>query len=747
MIQRDGQPQMPPPEDNPGEASRLGDLIERFAELAEATAEDRERYLAELAERTPGVADALRRMLEAEASDGASALDGSPLDLAAALEGEPGTIAAMPSALPAVGGRYEIRRPLGFGSHGDVYLARQHEPVERDVAIKVLRPSQVSSTTSERMVREAGMLATLNHPGIATVHEAGQTDDGRPYIVTEFVDGAPIDRWCGQVGADARTRCMVLARVCRAVEHMHQRGVIHRDLKPTNILVAGGVSDPRPKLVDLGIARILRADGVEAPPTLTQEGALLGSVGYIAPEQFGGAPADTRSDIFALGRVLRRVLEDADDPWLSRRARDAGAIMRRAMAPEPGDRYQSVGDLAEDLEALLADRPVVARRASAFEAALRLVRRHKITTVLAIIAVGSTAGTIATLAHTSDRLHRTNEAQKALLKETLGGLTVVLSRYGGTVDQRKQLASRMDSQVARMLEIAPTDRELHILRAGVLTERARLLIDGRQIDEALTAASTAVALMDAHVLPASATLEELQQMLLAIVVEGDAYAQRGEFPAARKRYERVLDLQRQASDRFPDDTAVRQALTWSYDRLTYPKWIAVDPAYEPTLLERARLRLALSEELVRADPENALARYTLAMGYFRLGHFLRTTGDLTGALEALGQARAEFEPIAAREPQRTDFVVNLAHAWFQLSLCLRDLEAPVAARDAIERCTRVLEGYISALNRPDGRSNTIVADVAQSLLNEHPSIEAQRDRASTELARRLRTLRDLKPLD
>src|SRR5690606_36007230 len=145
--------------------------------------------------------------------------------------------------------------------------------------------------------------------------------------------------------------------------HAHQRGVIHRDLKPSNVLVAGG-DEPQVKIVDLGIARILNpTDG--AGQTLTQAGALLGTVGYMAPEQLRGEPADTRSDLFALGRLLQTVLAEAPPPPRCRK--DCAAIIRRVTAPAARDRYQSAGAFAADLRAMLADAPVAARRHSLVE--------------------------------------------------------------------------------------------------------------------------------------------------------------------------------------------------------------------------------------------------------------------------------------------------------------------------------------------------------------------------------------------
>ncbi|MEQ8844799.1 MAG: serine/threonine-protein kinase [Phycisphaerales bacterium] len=514
-CERSGQPGM-------SAATDLADLIDRFAELCDAAPHERDRWLDELEGRDPAAARMLRRMLEAEASGEARTLDTPLLDLDAELIDGHATIDAMPSHAPGLGGRYEVLRPLGFGANGDVYLARQRHPIEREVAVKVLRPSQVRPNTVERMAREAKALAALSHPNIATVFEAGQTDDGRPFIATEFVAGEPVDAWCESSAISAQARILTLARVCRAVEHMHQRGVIHRDLKPTNILVSGTPDDPHPKILDLGIARIIGEDG-QAAPTLTQHGALLGSLGYIAPEQFKGAPADTRSDIFALGRVLEKLLKDLSDAWVSRHARDVAAVVRMATEAEPARRYPSAGAFADDLEGLLHERGVAARPPSRREALWRLVRRHKFTTALGVLAVASSLAAIATLSYSAQQLQRNNEFQKATITDTFDGLVLYLGRYGGTHEQRAQLVSTMERQLDELLSYSPNDPDLLILRARLLTERARLHIGLHQPERAQPLSEAAVALMERLVDVRTSTEQDLAHKALTLIIRGDVH--------------------------------------------------------------------------------------------------------------------------------------------------------------------------------------------------------------------------------
>ncbi|MFI4915171.1 MAG: protein kinase [Phycisphaerales bacterium JB060] len=656
----------------------------------------------------------VQRLLDAERSPLgerlAESLDDALVDIDDALSLPP---SSQGGALPEIDDRYTIVRLLGSGSTGDVYLADQIQPVQRRVAIKVLRPAEVRASTVERMRREAVALSALDHPGIATIYDAGVTRDGRPYLATEWVEGPPIDRWCAEHGATFATRCELLASVCRAVEHAHQRGVIHRDLKPGNILVRMGDGGPMPKLVDLGIARLLEPH--HGPGlSLTKGGHLLGTIGYIAPEQLEGGAADVRSDLFALGRVLEGLPGGVEGQTPIQR-RDAAAIVRKATRTDPRERYQSAGDMADDLEALLEGRPVHARRQSLLEAGLRVSRRHKAATLLAAVALISVMGAIGTVGHKSAQMAEANRAQKALLKETLGGLTVVLSRYGGTVDQREQLVERMAGQLERMLAFAPDDPELRVLHARMLTEQARINIARRDFDQARPLADRAVELMESCVDERIASEEDLGHKALALIIRGDVAVESGRYQEARPYYERVLDMQRRAIERFPESLVLKRELCWSYDRLTYPLWLEHDPAYRDLLLERAASRMRLSQNLLEEAPDDPAAQHTHAMGCFRLGHLYVYDRDYAQAAPWFDRAREGLSPLVAGEPQRVSFVIDLAQAWAQLSLCHERMDDVASAVAAAEAAFATMERHVLGLAARHARVEHVADGYANRL--------------------------------
>ena len=188
--------------------------------------------------------------------------------------------------LPVYIGRYRIVRRHGEGGMGTVYEAEQDNP-RRTVALKVIRPGLVSPELVKRFSHEAQILARLQHPSIAQVYEAGVGEDGQPFFAMEFIRGMPLDEHARRRGLSAAARLELLARVCDAVQHAHDKGVIHRDLKPGNILID---EIGQPKVLDFGVAHVTAADLLTSA-SRTQAGQLLGTLSYMSPEQIAADPA------------------------------------------------------------------------------------------------------------------------------------------------------------------------------------------------------------------------------------------------------------------------------------------------------------------------------------------------------------------------------------------------------------------------------------------------------------------------
>ncbi len=350
---------------------------------------------------------------------------------------------AEPAALPdrMVGrriGQYTIRRLIGAGGMGVVYEAEQEHP-RRTVALKLMRVGIAGPERLRRFQHEADILARLHHPGIAQVFDAGvhqEAGAALPYFAMEYVANArDIVAFARQEGLDPRARLDLLSRVCDAVAHGHQRGVIHRDLKPGNVLVDGTGA---PKVIDFGVARLADSDDTAIR---TETGQLVGTLRYMSPEQCRGAGGeiDTRTDVYALGVILYELLTgafpyevDAASPYeLPRLIReveprrpssfdrglrgDVETLLLKALSKDRERRYASVGDFARDIRRFLNREPIDARRDSGWYVVRRNLRRHW----LAASVVAGFVVVCAVSAALLGLLYHQSETQRAMTAEAL----------------------------------------------------------------------------------------------------------------------------------------------------------------------------------------------------------------------------------------------------------------------------------------------------------------------------------------
>src|SRR5262249_6439756 len=214
---------------------------------------------------------------------------------------------AEPGAVLA--GRYSLVEKIGEGGMGEVWVAKQTEPVKRKVALKLIKTGMDSKAVLARFEQERQALALMDHPNIARVLDGGLTPTGQPFFVMELVNGLPLTRFCDEARLTPRDRLALFVPICQAVQHAHQKGVVHRDLKPSNILVTLIDGKPVPKVIDFGLAKAT-AGKLTDESLSTQFGAVVGTLEYMAPEQAGyaGQDIDTRADIYALGVILYELL-------------------------------------------------------------------------------------------------------------------------------------------------------------------------------------------------------------------------------------------------------------------------------------------------------------------------------------------------------------------------------------------------------------------------------------------------------
>jgi len=344
---------------------------------------------------------------------------------------------------PETAGPYRLLRLLGEGGMASVWLAERTDMLQgRRVALKLPHGAWRRAGLGERLAREREILATLNHPNIARLYDAGVSADGQPWLALEHVEGERIDAYCERKGLDVPRRLRLFLQVARAVAHAHANLVVHRDLKPSNILVTEG-GDVR--LLDFGIAKLLDPEGSAVETALTQQSGRALTPEYAAPEQILGRPVGTGVDVYALGVVLFELLCGQRPYRLERRSRaaieeavlqaepprpsavttdarrrrllrgDLDTIVAKALKKDPAQRYATVDALAEDIERHLEQRPVLARPDSRWYRLRRFLHRHRFSVAAGTaISAALLAGTVVALwqAHEARIEQRRAEAVK-----------------------------------------------------------------------------------------------------------------------------------------------------------------------------------------------------------------------------------------------------------------------------------------------------------------------------------------------
>ena len=292
--------------------------------------------------------------------------------------------------------KYTFIKELARGGMGTVYLAEDTE-LNRQVAIKVLNTPELTEDLRRRMVREAQIIAQLEHPGIVPVHDVGVLPDGRVFYAMKFVRGVRLDEYAANT-ASLKERLRKFQSVCDAVAFAHAHGVIHRDLKPHNIMIG---SFGEVLVLDWGVAKILREDpsatfsqaaGSKSDGVDTTHGTIIGTRQYMSPEQARGeiAHLDERADIYSLGAVLYFLLTGHAPSEARPRAlnpdvtKPAEAVCLKAMAQERSQRYSSAAELSADVGRLLDAEPVAAYRENAYEKASRWVGKNRFLVLLVL---------------------------------------------------------------------------------------------------------------------------------------------------------------------------------------------------------------------------------------------------------------------------------------------------------------------------------------------------------------------------
>jgi serine/threonine protein kinase/tetratricopeptide (TPR) repeat protein len=634
-------------------------------------------------------------------------------------------------------GAYEIVRELGRGGMGAVYLARRVDGTfERQVAVKLVRADKVAADAIERFTRERRLLARIDHPGIATLFDAGETEEGMPFFVMQYVDGLPLTDYCDRKRLDLRSRIALFLQVCDAVACAHRALIVHCDLKPANIMVT---ADGRPIVLDFGIATALTRGGQEEDSPLDP----YGSPRYASPEQLRGEPLQTTSDVYSLGVLLHELLVgqvaapaavrtssagavrpsalfergeettaariDRPTEIAARRATsvsalraeltgDLDAIVSRSLQPAPELRYPSVDALGEDLRRWLGSRPVTARANTIGYVASRFVSRHRWLVAAASAAALLIAVSVAIVVYQwraadSARFlaeRRFNDVRQ--LATSLFEVDTALADVAGATQIRQTIvenASRYLDGLAGTAGVEASDPMLLVelgesyRRLGDMLGNPNVPNLGRR-DEALRKYEQA----RQHLAAAAARRADDSAVRLAAArldaSTGDVLLAQRSLDEARAAYERgAANVQSLLASDLGSETLGRM-LAGFYRPLGDLHLASAKPQEALTFFEKAR---ALDLAALARNPEAAESQRLLALSQLRVAEALARMERRAEAIEAYAEASRTLGALSDRQPQKVRLARDVAVGRMKLATLLAadgESSGPVELERAVE---------------------------------------------------------------
>lgn len=635
-------------------------LQELFAAAHSLHADARERLLDAHAEAEPDLVAQVRSLLEADATRGV--MDA----LAPRL---PSLAAVLVDRAPDRIGAYRLAGELGRGGMGVVYLGERADgQFHQRVAIKLIGSTDRDDPRHQRFLAERQILAALIHPNIARLLDGGVTEDGRPYIVMEYVEGVPITTFCDAQGLDVRARLRLFGEVCAAVQHAHQNLVIHRDLKPSNILVS---PDGRVHLLDFGIAKLLNPalPVGHSPQTLLESRAM--TLEYASPEQLRGDPLTTASDIYSLGVLLYELLSghkpyrlttgssidvatavceqdperpsvralQADREVAERRGTTPAALARQlegdldgvvlmALRKEPARRYASADMLRQDIDRHLGGLAVLAHRGSRRYRIGKFVRRHRIEVAAAGIVLATLVSGLSLSVFQGRRVSRERDRAEQALTES-EGVTHFLLELFRTGDPGEAPPGQLSALelLERGARRADELSDQPIVQARLLDAVGQMSLHLGRLDDAQRRLEQAVAIRRSSPGASSDLASSLIHLAWAL-------RSRGEYQRARGAAEEALAIRQRTLP--PGHPAIAEALFelgWvtggpEQERL-YTQVLTILPDTGPSAERRVAVLQGLTTNLRRQgrlDEAVAVSRDALLVAERALGTDHPVTG-------------------------------------------------------------------------------------------------------------------------
>lgn len=598
-------------------------------------------------------------------------------------------------------GRYTLQEKIGEGGMGEVWVARQTEPVKRKVAIKLIKTGMDSKAVLARFEQERQALAIMDHPNIARVLDGGMTPLGQPFFVMELVNGLQLTRFCDEAKLTPNERLELFVPICQAVQHAHQKGIVHRDLKPANILVTLIDGKPVPKVIDFGVAKAT-AGKLTDESFSTHFGAVVGTLEYMSPEQagFSGIDIDTRADIYSLGVILYELLTGLRPIDASRLERGALAEMiriiqeeepsrpstrlstdaklpslaaarqtepRKLMAWLRGEldwvvmkclekqrdrRYETASSLARDIERFLADEPVEARPQSTRYRLARFLRRHRGPVIAAclilLVLIGGIISTSFWLVEAREQTRRA--VQEAQAKE---------EARRNEADQRA-LAERANKQAYEALK-SFTDELMEKVLGGrtQLSNSEKSILQSAQKQWEVFAQSKGDS-------PEARVIRSDGAENLALV-----QAKLGMAAEAEPNYRLALEIRSELASEFPG--VPRYRLTWARSHQNLGSALRANGKSAEAEVQFTRA-VAVFEKLVAEFPDVREYRSRLAESHISRGNALRDRGELTQAGEQYRTALAHQEKLVAGFPDVHEYRWSVARSHWGLAFLNKRLK-------------------------------------------------------------------------
>ncbi|MBO9688377.1 MAG: serine/threonine protein kinase [Mitsuaria chitosanitabida] len=644
----------------------LSPLLDELLDLEEPR---RSARLAEIRAADAAMGEHLEALLARDAALGQERFLEQPA--AEALQGTPAPLSFAPEGPDFTGesiGPYVLDRELGQGGMGAVWLARRADGrFEGEVAVKFLKSGLFGKGDSGRFEREGQILARLSHPHIARLLDAGLHHGHQAYLVLEYVDGLPIDRYCQVNGLDVEARVKLFLDVLAAVAHAHQRLILHRDLKPSNILVT---HDGQVKLLDFGIAKLLDdATQSGAATELTQRAGSAFTPQYAAPEQVQQGDVTTATDVYALGVLLYQLLggrhptaddtqqhlerlkavvelvpkrlsdvaENQLDPVVARQSKllrgDLDTIVGKALKKIPAERYANAESMAVDLRHWLAHEPITARPDTRLYVMGRFVRRHRWSvaagSAAVMVLVGLTTVSVLQARRASMAEHQAQERRQQaddLLSYMLGEFADKL-RPVGRLELLDSVGSKALTYLAQDDKASPQER---LQRAKALTVIGEVRVTKRSLKEAIEPLMAAQRLLAGSVPTSIATGDWRKAQGAAAFWLGQAHYRQSAFEQATEAILAYRDAEQAWLDAEPDSQEALLELSYAYNSLGSLRLDTSDLRGASDYFKRS---IDLKRKALEGSkaPDQATARMELADSLSWLGTSLLWQGMATAA--------------------------------------------------------------------------------------------------------------------